>query len=145
MIAFTDNVGRSWTVAIDIATVKRVRSVCGVDLLSAVGGDLIERLMRDPVLLVDTLYAVCKPEADRLGVSDEDFGRGMAGDAIDSGTKALIQELVSFTPNPRDRANLARVIETMWKAMDQARDRIETRIGTELESRVRTALEDAGI
>ncbi len=130
MKTFTDNAGRTWTVAINVDAIKRVRDLLSVDLLEILDGNLIERLYRDPVLLCDVVYAACKPEADAKGVSDEDFGRAMAGDAIEQATKALLEDLVDFSPSPRDRANLQRVLETTWNVMDKARDLMEARLAT---------------
>ena len=144
MKTFTDNAGRSWTIAINVDAVKRVRGLLDVNLLEIVDGTLIEKLIRDPVLLCDVIYAVCKPEADAKGISDEDFGRAMAGDAIEHATKALLEELVGFSPSPRDRANLKRVLETTWKMMDRARDLIEARLNSgELDKVVEQALATA--
>ncbi|MCK4660506.1 MAG: hypothetical protein KAV82_13370 [Phycisphaerae bacterium] len=72
MKSFTDNAGRSSTIAINVDAIKRVRGLLDVDLLKIVEGTLIEKLIRDPVLLCDVVYAVCKPEADAKDVSDED-------------------------------------------------------------------------
>ncbi len=130
MRTFTDNAGRTWTVAINVDAIKRVRGLLDVDLLEILDGKLIEKLYRDPVLLCDVVYAVCKPEADARSVSDEDFGRAMAGDAIEHATKALLEELVGFSPSPRDRANLQRILETTWTVMDKARDVIEAKLAT---------------
>jgi hypothetical protein len=130
MKTFNDNAGRTWTIAINVDAIKRVRGLLDVDLLSILDGKLIERLYRDPVLLCDVVYAVCKPEADAKEVSDEEFGRAMAGDAIEHATKALLEELVGFCPSPRDRANLQRVLETTWSVMDKARDVIEASLAT---------------
>ncbi|GIK26857.1 MAG: hypothetical protein BroJett006_31030 [Betaproteobacteria bacterium] len=130
MKTFTDNAGRTWTLAINVDVLKRVRGLVDVNLLDIIDGKLIERLYRDPVLLCDVVYAVCKPEADARNVSDEDFGRAMAGDAIEQATKALLEELVLFSPSPRDRANLQRVLETTWRVMDKARDLVEARLAT---------------
>ncbi len=41
-----------------------VRTLLQVNLLDAVEGQLIERLVTDPVLLCDCVYAICQPEAD---------------------------------------------------------------------------------
>jgi len=128
MRTFKDNAGRTWTVSITVDAIKRVRSLLDVDLLEVVGGKLIDRLITDPVLLCDIVYAVCKPEADAQSVSDEDFGRAMAGDAIEHATTALLEELVSFSPSPRDRANFKKVLETTRRVMDKARDLVEQRI-----------------
>jgi hypothetical protein len=128
MKTFTDNAGRTWTITINVDAIKRVRGLLKVDLLEIVEGTLIERLLRDAVLLCDVVYAVCKPEADTRTVSDEDFGRAMAGDAIEHATTALLEELVGFCPSPRDRANLGRVLETTRRYMEKARDLIDQRI-----------------
>lgn len=145
MKTFTDNAGRTWTIAINVDVLKRVRGLVDVNLLDIIDGKLIERLYRDPVLLCDVVYAVCKPEADARSVSDEDFGRAMAGDAIEQATKALLEELVLFSPSPRDRANLQRVLETTWRVMDKARDLVEARLATvDAEQIVAQALATSG-
>lgn len=103
MKTFTDNTGRTWTLVINVDAVRRVRALANVNLMDAVEGKLIERLVSDPVLLCDIIYAVAKPEADANKISDEEFGRSMAGDAIDSATTALLEELVDFFPRDRRR------------------------------------------
>ena len=128
MKSFTDNAGRDWTVEVNVSALKRIKGLTGTDLLEAIDGPLVERLIRDPVLLCDVVYAACKPQADERGVSDEDFGRAMAGDAIDRATAALLEELVAFCPSPRDRANLGRVLQATRDVMDKARDLVQRRI-----------------
>ena len=130
MRTFKDNQGREWTVEITVAAIKRVRGLAGVDLMEVLEGSngLIERLVRDPVLLCDVIYAACKPQADERQVSDEMFGASMAGDAIEHATAALLEELVDFCPSPRDRANLGRVLKATREVMDKARDVVERRI-----------------
>ncbi len=145
MKTFTDNTGRPWTVEINVAAIKRVRSLVDVNLLEIVEGTLVEKLIRDPVLLCDVVYAVCKPQADAHHpvITDEDFGRAMAGDAIEHATAALLEELVSFCPSPRDRKNLGRVLETTKQVMDRARDVIEAKLDSgELAKAAEQALEE---
>ncbi len=110
MRMFTDNAGRKWTLAINVDTIRRVRTVLKVDLLEAVEGKLIERLAGDPILLCDVIYVICQPEADSKAISDEEFGRAMAGDAIDTATTSLLEELVDFFPRNR-RQLLAKALE----------------------------------
>lgn len=98
MKTFKDNADRTWTVHVNVDAIKRVRSLLGIDLMEAVEGKLIERLISDPVLLCDVIYCVCKEEADARHVTDEQFGRAMAGDAIELATSALLEELVDFFP-----------------------------------------------
>jgi hypothetical protein len=149
MRQFKDNEGRTWTVAINVAALKRVRGLVGVDLMQVMDGTLIEKLVRDPVLLCDTVYAVCKPEADARSVTDEDFGRAMAGDAIEAATQTLLDELVDFCPSPRDRANLGRVLKATRSVMDKARDLTEKKIdqmtaGDAMDRLVAQALQSSG-
>ena len=80
MKTFTDNTGRTWTLSVTVGTIKRVA---------------------DPVLLVDVLFAVCKPEADAKGITDEEFGRAMAGDAIELAATALLDEIIDFFPEAK--------------------------------------------
>lgn len=145
MKQFTDNAGRQWTIEINVAALKRVKGLTGVDLLDVLDGTLIERLIRDPVLLCDVIYAARKPEADERSVTDEEFGRAMAGDAIEHATAALLDEIVSFCPSPRDRAALGRVLDATRHAMEKARDLVEARLESgELERAIDAALKLPG-
>ncbi len=109
MKSFTDNTGKSWLINVNVGTIKRVRALCNVDLANIISiengaipkVDLLEKLAGDPVLLVDVLYAICKEEADKLNISDEDFGRAMAGDAIEHATTALLDEVIDFFPEAK--------------------------------------------
>ena len=106
MHSFQDKNGRSWSLTVNVGTMKRVRSLCGIDLFNIIEldknqnpkTDVLEKLTTDPILLVDVIYAVCKEEADKIGISDEDFGRSMCGDTIEAATNALLDEIVDFFP-----------------------------------------------
>jgi hypothetical protein len=129
MKTFTDNAARAWTIQVNVDALKRVKSLLdGVDLMEAVDGKLLQRMLDEPVLLCDIIYALCKPQADAAGVTDEDFGRAMAGDAIDNATQALLEELVDFFPQRR-RALLTKVLDKLKKldslALATVTDRIE--------------------
>ena len=129
MKTFTDNAARAWTIQVNVDALKRVKSLLdGVDLMEAVDGKLLQRMLDEPILLCDIIYALCKPQADAAGVTDEDFGRAMAGDAIDNATQALLEELVDFFPQRR-RALLTKVLDKLKKldslALATVTDRIE--------------------
>ena len=109
MRTFKDNAGRSWSVSVNVDTARRIRTMAGVDLMgliesptgqeSATGKPLIERLLRDPILLCDVLFVVCKDEADKQNISDADFGRALYGTAISAGRAALLEEIADFFPD----------------------------------------------
>ena len=114
MKTFTDNAGRTWTIQVNVDAMKRVKSLLSVDLMEAVDGKLLPRMLDEPILLCDIIYALCKPQADAASITDEDFGRAMAGDAIDLATQSLLEELVDFFPQRR-RALLTKVLEKLRK------------------------------
>jgi len=149
MRSFKDNADRTWTVTLNVYAVKKVRDLLQVDLLD-LGGDakdgngLLYRLIADPVLLVDVLYVVCQEQADEANVTDEQFGRAMAGDAIDGATKAFLEELADSTPSPRDRARARKVIDATWKLIDRAQDVLDARADAELERAAEAALSALG-
>ena len=148
MKSFTDNKGRTWTLEVTVATVKRVRGLCKIDLNSIVeldknnkpSAELLERLSSDPVLLVDVLYAVCKPQADKQNISDEDFGEAMAGDAIEHATTALLEEVINFFPESK-RMVMQKILSASRKFSEAARKKLEAELNGEFESRVVSTLE----
>ena len=143
MKTFKDNAGRTWTIAVNVDAVKRVRDLLGEDLLDV--KQVLERLMIDPILLCDVIYCVCKPQADAEKISDEDFGRAMGGDAIAQAKTALVEELVNFSPDPRDRENLGIAVQKFNAMTDRAREMIKTRLNSpRLSEEIEAALSAVG-
>ncbi len=140
MRTFVDNAGRTWTVQINVDAIKRVRDLVGVNLLEVLDGKLLERLTADPVLLCDVLYAACRVEADTRQVGDVDFGRAMAGDAIDAATTALLEELVAFFPKGR-RAVMEKALRKLVALEAAALNVVAARLDSpELEEALRKQL-----
>lgn len=149
MKMFKDNAGRTWTVSVTVASIKRVRDLCGVDLLDIVQSGksddgLIARLATDPVLLCNVVYALCQPEAAAAGVSDEQFGEAMGGDALDGATTALLEDLVAFFPSARRQVlgkALAKLRAVEDRAAKLALDRLDS---PEIEAELARILESSG-
>jgi hypothetical protein len=117
-----DTTGRSWTTNISVGTIKRVKEITGRNLMDLAGGELAAEVMGDPCLLCDILYAIHKPEAEKLGVTDAQFGEALAGDSIEEATDALMAELIDFFPNRQRRELLA---NAMKQAKEQEAQAIE--------------------
>jgi len=113
MRTFTDNAGRTWTVQVNVSAVKRVRGLVGIDLYKLVddGFQALGKLVSDPVQLADVLFCLVKEEAEAKQITDEEFGRGLAGDAITLAADAFVEELIDFFPDARARASLRKAIE----------------------------------
>ena len=142
MKTFKDNQDRKWTVTINVSAIKRVRAELDLDLLEAIEGTLLERMVSDPILLCDILYVLVKPEADAKGISDEDFGQALAGDAIDRACQAFIGELVDFFPKGRREVlaeAVAKVREIEAKVLDRTMARLRS---VETDALIEKALAD---
>jgi hypothetical protein len=105
MHQFIDGKNRRWGIEINVTQIRRVRDLLAVDLFALIDDGMrpLAELLGDPMKLVDVVYALVKDQAEKDSVSDEDFGRGMAGDAIQQAAEAFTQELFDFFPETKDR------------------------------------------
>jgi hypothetical protein len=130
MKTFQDTSGHEWTLAVTIDAVKRIRDTLKVDLLDLFGGEppLLTRLDTDVVLLCDTIFVAIKPQADAAGVSSEQFGAALGGDAIIAARDAFMGALADFFQSLR-RLEVVKAIskqtELVTAAVKLAGERIE--------------------
>lgn len=136
MKRFRDSEGREWLVSLTVDTVRRVKGTLDVDLLDLQKDSLLARLVDDPITLCDVLYVICRPEADERGITDEQFGRCLAGDVIDDATTALLEGLVDFFPRRR-REVLQKALEKLKHLEDRSIQLALARLDDpELEARI---------
>ena len=103
MKPFKDSQGRDWEITVNVGTLKRVKAIMEADILDI--GPTFERLMVDPIFLVDVLWGLCKPQAEsKHGITEEDFGAAFSGDAISRARTALAMEIRDFFPSPEERS-----------------------------------------
>lgn len=148
MRTFKDNAGRTWSVALNVHQMKRIRAHLGIDLANvialdkdgAVKVDLVDRIASDPCLLVDVLWVCVEEEAKEAGVTDEQFGRSLAGDSIEDATKAFLDELVDFFPGARGLF-LRKAVGLARKYTGEMTDALEKALESpELERRVEASM-----
>jgi len=143
MRAFTDSAGRAWTLSLTLDAAKRVKSLLGVNLLELDKGDppLLTRLGTDVILLCDVVFAILKPQAEAAGVTDEQFGAALGGDAILAAQTAFYEEMVDFFQK-LGRADLAKAVEAQRRIIELEIRRMEVGIGmaqTKLQTRIERA------
>ena len=134
MRSFKDLEGRQWQVAVTVGSIKRVKGLLGVDLTDLTSGDppLLTRLGMDVMLLCDVIYVLCQPQANERGISDEQFGIALGGDAILTASEAFWGELIDFFQQVRrtDQATAIRkqqeLIQAAVKAADKQIGQMET-------------------
>jgi len=143
MRTFQDAAGRTWTIAVSVDAIKRVRDLVKEDLLDI--ERVFPRLLLDPILLCDVVYCICKPQADTEQVSDVDFARAMAGERIAQAKAALVEELVDFFPELSQRQTLRLAIEKYGQLNQRAAALIKAKLErTVLPQEIEAALSTVG-
>lgn len=136
--SFTDTQKKNWTVNVTVSTLKRVKAALGIDMLDI---DTFLKQVQDPISLCDILYLACKDEADREGISDEQFGGRLSGPSLRDGKNALMEAYINFIPDPV-AAEKIRVVkekydqvgEKILAILDKRMPEIVDRIDAEVET-----------
>jgi uncharacterized membrane-anchored protein YjiN (DUF445 family) len=136
MREFSDNATptRKWQVRINLHTARQVKDLTGVDLPNILDDRMekLDALLKDDFKLYDVLYVLCKAQCDAAGLTDEQFGEGMAGDAIARGADAFLEELADFFRDPRIRKMFAKVLDKSKRVRDLTMDKLEARADKKL-------------
>ncbi|MFQ5733011.1 MAG: hypothetical protein ACE5KM_13805 [Planctomycetaceae bacterium] len=113
MRTFQDLTEQEWTLAITVSTIRDVRvKFDGLDLLD-IGNPksgVLERLFGDVIKFVDLLFYLVRDQAAELDISDEQFGRAMAGDVILDAQQAFVESLADFIPQQTRRDLLRKIL-----------------------------------
>jgi hypothetical protein len=104
MHVFTDDRGREWTLALTIASVKRIKAVHSIDLLAPPGRtpegeelpNPIERLTAETLLCVDVIFTLLADQVREPAVSRDEFDSHLGGRALGDAVSAFTEELEDF-------------------------------------------------
>lgn len=141
---WTDELGRDWSTAINVNTVRRVKDMTGVLLTDAADTDLVQQLYNNVMLLCDVLYAVSKPQADERQIDSASFGEALVGDFIDKACESLMQDIVRFFPSGR-REGVRKIWTAARKLEEQRMNLIQQKMTDEqLEMMILDAAKKAG-
>lgn len=129
MKTFVDTADRTWSIHLTIDSVKRVKSLLDVNLLDLLGGStpLLTRLGTDVVLLCDVIFVLIKTQADEKGVTDEQFGAALGGEAILGAQSAFYEELIGFFQG-MGRKDMVRAVTAQRNLIDKAVQRIASHL-----------------
>lgn len=115
---YTDLNGHEWHIRITVADLERVKAECdGIDLLDLVDpeSEATARLA-NVYNLAAVLWTLLRPEAERRGISPEEYASGLAGDALNAAKDAMLEALAGFFPDPQRR----RMLRQVWRLMREA-------------------------
>jgi hypothetical protein len=70
---FLDKNFRRWVITLDDATCQRIKSATGLSIT----GETFITIADDPQMIVRVLWCCCEPQADRYGISPEQFAASL--------------------------------------------------------------------
>ena len=118
MPSFKTADGKEYLIRIDAPKIRDCRSEIDIDLGALDFGKVAQQLANDPVLLVDTLWILCRKQCDAQGIDRDTFEESLVGDAIDAASAALIEARADFSP-ARMRSLILQQAETSERVRAQ--------------------------
>ena len=112
MQTFKDRNGRQWGIEITVGSIKRVRDALKINLYEMIDENFagLQRLLSNPIDLVDVVYVLCETSAKSAGVSDVQFGESLSGESLNSMADAFIAAFIDFFPDRRQAAVLQMLV-----------------------------------
>lgn len=136
MKKFQDRNGREWKIELSFALWRRIKSETEIDLLDVAMPDaksLRQLSQMENVGVVLWLY--CEAEALEAGIDRETFWLALHGPAIETGMKAIVDDLEDFSQSPQFTALRVSMEEAVGK-MSSMRGAIEDPSG-EIRQKIR--------
>lgn len=103
MSTFADNTGHTWRVAINLGAVSRIRQKTSINLHDATLGESsrrnpVNRIVSNRDKLIAVLYVACESQADKLGLSQDDFAARFDDATVERAREALGAEVIDYFP-----------------------------------------------
>lgn len=132
MATFKTLDGKQWLVEMNYLTVKRVRDLCGVNVLDICNLDKesLSGWVADDLKVLEVICAVVRPQLAALDMADEQFFAACDGGVLKEAVERLVDQVSDFFQEPRRglvKKVIAKLRETerkmetaAAKAIDQA-------------------------
>jgi hypothetical protein len=95
--------GKQWVIDVTYLTVKRVRDLCGVNLLDICNLDKesLSGWVADDLKVLEVVCAVVRPQLAAIDMSDEDFFAACDGGVLKEAVERLVDQVSDFFQEPR--------------------------------------------
>lgn len=93
MSSFTDKMGREWNLDITVAAMRRAKSQ-GIDL--SMPAKSLGDYFFDDCYLCDALWAIVKPAASEVGLTQEQFELGLDGKTLATAREAIWEAMYEY-------------------------------------------------
>lgn len=135
MSEFRDQAGQAWNLEFSFSTLKRVKKMVGVDLLEPTA---LQTIGSDICKFVDTLYAVCEPQAEERGLTDVMFADQLVP-CFNDAVEAFFLELEVFFRRLGRTALATLIQQILMTTKSQEQDRVEMIESPEMKSKMQEA------
>jgi hypothetical protein len=118
---FVDCEGRCWKLRLTVGGVEEIKKSTGIELGNEKDTGWVSLLFSQGAKLVEVLWHLVEKQAEKLGVTPEDFGYGFDGQTLEAAGNALGVAVADFFP----RSRISQALKTRWaeilaKGEDQA-------------------------
>ena len=129
---FADAAGRKWSLSFTAADLTAIREGTGLTVGKMALDKLAEELS-DPEQLVAVLWVLVEDQAAKVGLTPEQFARGLDGDAMEAATLGFWRAWADFCP-PHPRRLILGMVDKMLEdqraAVDKAMETLLTSNGS---------------
>jgi hypothetical protein len=119
--------GKEWVIDVTYLTVKRVRDLCGVNLLDICNLDKesLSGWVADDLRVLEVVCAVVRPQLAAIDMSDEDFFALCDGTTLKEAVERLVDQVSDFFQEPRKGLvkKVIRKLRETEKAMEAQAER----------------------
>ena len=122
MKQFVDRTGRSWTVEVNVTSLRRVKAATAIDLtrLADPQDGTLGRLTGDLFCLFDCLCALVQPQLIERNVSTEQFGEALDEESAERAVVALLEAVIDFFQDGK-RTLLKRALSKVTAAAERVK------------------------
>lgn len=96
---FNDTKGNNWNASITVGALRRVLAQTEIDLTRLFDDEKaepVQKLLANPIVIADVVFAVVEPQATAKGIDAAAFGELLEGQALAEATDALLDALAVF-------------------------------------------------
>ena len=98
-MTFTDSLNRNWEIGLTLGDCRTIRTATKIELGDASKVGDLANLVNAPEKLGEVLWLLSKEQAEAMGVTQDEFNRGLDGDALQAGWKAIVEAFIAFCPS----------------------------------------------
>lgn len=121
MSSFKDSAGRVWQIDLTVDVLRKIKKTLGVDLLR--DAKILTQIDTDVLAVIDMIFVAVMEQAEKLNVTDEDFGRSLGGESVERAVEAFAEALIDSFPAARKAA-----MRATWKRLRELQARESERM-----------------